>query len=166
MNFVELYKNDKLRISEMSKMATSIVREHFDPLIGKAQNDYMLQMFQTEDAIYKQLENGYRYFFVKEDDRTVGFTAFYPREGAMYLSKFYLYKSERRKGYASKMLDFIVSETKAAGLDGIELNVNRGNDACRVYEHMGFEIIREEKNDIGNGFFMDDYVYRLDVKER
>ena len=43
----------------MSKMATEIVREHFEPLIGKEQNDYMLEMFQTEDAIKKQLEKGY-----------------------------------------------------------------------------------------------------------
>ncbi|MBE5958254.1 MAG: GNAT family N-acetyltransferase [Lachnospiraceae bacterium] len=163
MYFIELSKDDDKGISEMSVMATSIVREHFDPLIGKTQNDYMLQMFQTEDAIREQLENGYRYYFVKADDKVVGFTAFYPREGAMYLSKFYLYKTERKKGYASKMLDFIKDETKAAGLYGIELNVNRGNDACQVYDHMGFRIIREEKNDIGNGFFMDDYVYRLEV---
>ena len=30
-------------------------------------------------------------------------------------------------------------------------------------EKLGFRIIRSEKNDIGNGFFMDDYVCRLEV---
>jgi len=28
-----------------------------------------------------------------------------------------------------------------------------------VYEHLGFVKIGEEKNDIGQGFFMDDYVF-------
>ena len=61
MKFVELFKDDDGGISEMSEMATSIVRDHFDPIIGTAQNDYMISLFQTKDAIKKQLSNGYRY---------------------------------------------------------------------------------------------------------
>ena len=163
MDFVELFAEDGSGIIDMSEMATEIVREHFDPIIGKEQNDYMLAMFQTKEAIRRQLESGYRYFFVKDGIKTIGFIAFYPRESGMYLSKFYLYRTERGKGYSRQMLDFIVSETKREGLDGIELNVNRENRACRVYEHLGFKIIRSEKNSIGSGFYMDDYVYRLDL---
>lgn len=150
-------------ISEMSKMATVIVREHFDPLIGKAQNDYMLQKFQTEDAIREQLRSGYQYFFVREDGRNIGFLAFYPKGNALYLSKFYLYKSERGKDYSRRMLEFIVAHARALHLDGIELNVNKQNSACRAYESLGFKLLRAEKNSLGSGFYMDDYVYRLEV---
>lgn len=163
MKFVELFKDDDGGISEMSEMATSIVRDHFDPIIGKAQNDYMISLFQTKDAIKKQLSNGYRYFFVKDDNKDLGFLAFYPKTDAMYLSKFYLYKSERGKEYARRMLNLVIEETKKAGMNGIELNVNKNNPACRVYESLGFKIIRDEKNDIGNGFYMDDHVYRLEI---
>ena len=163
MHFKELSSDNEQGIAEMSKMATAIVREHFDPLIGKAQNDYMLQLFQSEDAIAKQLDSGYRYFFVADGERTVGFIAFYPKGQVMYLSKFYLYRDERGKGYAHQMLDFIVQETKKIGRDGIELNVNKSNPVCQVYEHLGFKKIRDEKNDIGHGFYMDDFVYRLDL---
>lgn len=147
----------------MSKMATEIVREHFEPLIGKEQNDYMLEMFQTEDAIKKQLEKGYNYFFVRDDNKNLGFLAFYHREDAIYLSKFYLYKSERGKGYARQMLEFIIYNAKELKLKGIELNVNKQNSACQSYEGLGFKILRSEKNSIGNGFYMDDYVYRLEL---
>ncbi len=163
MHFKELSSDNEQGIAEMSKMATAIVREHFDPLIGKAQNDYMLQLFQSEDAIAKQLDSGYRYFFVADGERTVGFIAFYPKGQVMYLSKFYLYRDERGKGYAHQMLDFIVQETKKIGRNGIELNVNKLNPVCQVYEHLGFKKIRDEKNDIGHGFYMDDFVYRLDL---
>ncbi len=163
MKFIELFANDREGISKMSHMATEIVREHFDPIIGKAQNDYMISLFQTEESISTQLQNGYRYFFIEDNDKTIGFTAFYPRDNAMYLSKFYLYKEERGKGYSRKMLEFIIRESKLLNLNGIELNVNKENDACLAYEHLGFQIIRAEKNDIGNGFIMDDYVYRLDI---
>jgi len=163
MRFTELFKENADGISAMSEMATAIVREHFDPLIGKEQNDYMISMFQTETAIKNQLESGYRYFFAEDNDRNVGFIAFYPKETAMYLSKFYLYKQERGKGYAHQMLDFVTDESRKCGMNAIELNVNKHNSACQAYDRLGFRIIRSEKNDIGNGFFMDDYVYRLDI---
>lgn len=69
MEYTELFADDEVKIGEMSEMATEIVREHFDPIIGKAQNDYMLKLFQTKEAIKKQLEDGYRYFFVRNDGR-------------------------------------------------------------------------------------------------
>ncbi|MBE6110497.1 MAG: GNAT family N-acetyltransferase [Erysipelotrichaceae bacterium] len=159
MEFVRL-ENDEKEIERMSAMATAIVREHFDPLIGKEQNDYMLSLFQTPGAIAAQLAEGYRYYFVRKDGEDIGFTAFYPRQDAMYLSKFYLYRQERAKGYAHAMMEFVESETRKEGLQAVELNVNRFNSAVQVYEKLGFEIIREEKNEIGHGFIMDDYVFR------
>ena len=163
MVFEYLKPEDVAGIAEMSAMATEIVREHFDPIIGKAQNDYMLQKFQTADAIRDQLVHGYQYFFVSEDGRTVGFLAFYPQEEAMYLSKLYLYKTERGKGYSRQMVDFVARKAREAGLPAIELNVNRDNSAVRAYERLGFQMIRTEKNDIGEGFFMDDFVFRLEL---
>lgn len=43
------------------------------------------------------------------------------------------------------------------------LNVNKKNPAAAVYRHMGFQLLREEKNDIGNGFYMDDYVFLYQI---
>ena len=163
MVFERLLLSDEEKIREMSDMATEIVREHFDPLIGKAQNDYMIARFQTPAAIRDQLEHGYRYYFVKEDGRNLGFLAFYPKDHCMYLSKFYLYKEERGKGISREMLGFVIQKTQEAGLSSIELNVNRHNSAIYAYEKLGFKIIREEKNDIGQGFYMDDYVFCLEV---
>ena len=162
MEYIELLVTDEAGISKMSKMATEIVREHFDTLIGKEQNDYMIAMFQTEQAIKEQIENGYKYFFVCDEERTVGFMAFFPKKDAMYLSKFYLYKAERGKGYSHHMLEFVIKNAKQLNLNAIELNVNKKNSACYAYEKLGFKILRSEKNSIGNGFYMDDYVYRFD----
>ena len=136
MEYIELSPEDKAGICEMSKMATAIVRE--------------------------QLKSGYHYFFVREENRNLGFLAFYPKKDVLYLSKFYLYKSERGKGYSHDMMTFVITNAKELKLNGIELNVNKHNSACRAYESLGFKIVRSEKNDIGNGFYMDDYVYRLD----
>ena len=164
MVFEYLKPEDEAGIVEMSAMATEIVREHFDPIIGRAQNDYMLQKFQTVGAIRGQLAHGYQYYFVLEAGHRVGFLAFYPKEDVMYLSKLYLYKTERGKGYSRRMVDFVAGKAREAGLAAIELNVNRDNSAVRAYEKLGFQMIRAEKNDIGEGFFMDDFVFRLELK--
>ena len=54
LDFTPLDGKDAVAVNEMSHLATDIVREHFDPLIGKAQNDYMLARFQTPQAIEEQ----------------------------------------------------------------------------------------------------------------
>lgn len=162
MIFEILLPGDKEEINEMSGMATAIVRDYYDPIIGKDQNDYMLKMFQTPEAIAEQLEHGYRYYFVRENGKNLGFVAFYPRENALYLSKLYLYKDERGKGYAREILEFLKTQARKLGFNRIELNVNRNNDTRFIYEKLGFTVAWEEKNDIGNGFYMDDYVYAIE----
>lgn len=163
MYFEILLPGDIDEIREMSEMATSIVREHYDPILGKEQNDYMLKMFQSEEAIAEQLEHDYRYYFAREENgKDLGFIAFYPRENALYLSKLYLYKESRGKGHAHTILDFLKVQAKELGLNRIELNVNRFNESRFIYEKLGFTVAREEKNDIGHGYYMDDYVYMLE----
>ena len=161
LDFERVQAGETEKIEALSALATAIVREHFDPIIGKAQNDYMLAMFQTVPAIMGQLEHGYRYYFVTAaDGARIGFVAFYPRGGELVLSKFYLVKAMRGRGYARRMLDFVLENARALGCGAVVLNVNRDNPSTRVYEALGFTRVREEKNDIGGGFFMDDYVYR------
>lgn len=160
MIFEKIVLDDQSKIMELSEFATEIVREHFDPIIGKEQNNYMLQKFQTAEAITGQLEQGYHYYVIYDDDKhKIGFLAFCEREQELYLSKFYLQKEQRGYGYAKEMLSFVINHTKDIGLKMIVLNVNRDNPAIHAYEHLGFQKIAEEKNDIGNGFFMDDYVF-------
>ena len=163
LEFVPLDGNDAAAVREMSALATGIVREHYDPIIGKAQNDYMIARFQTLEAVAEQLARGFAYRFVRADGANVGFLAYYPRGEAMYLSKFYLRKEARGRGYARRMLAFVAAEARKAGLRAVELNVNKNNPSRFIYEKLGLRKIRDEKIDIGGGFFMDDFVYRLDV---
>ena len=163
--FERLVPDDGDGILAMSRLATDILREHYDPILGKAQNDYMLEKFQSVEAINHQLASGYQYYFVRAAGRDIGFLAFYPKGEALYLSKLYLLKEERGKGYSRQMVDFIVGKARDASLGAIELNVNKYNDAILAYESLGFRRVRAEKNDIGCGYFMDDYVYALNVDD-
>jgi ribosomal protein S18 acetylase RimI-like enzyme len=163
MNFYQIELGNQENVALLSNLASYIVKEHFDPIIGSDQNDYMISKFQTVEAISEQLKQGYQYYFCMLANEIAGFVAFYKRNGTMYLSKFYLKKEFRRKGLSKKMLSFVVDKTKAADMKIIILNVNRNNDAIKAYEQMGFYKIGEEKNDIGHGYFMDDYVMQYDI---
>ena len=164
MKIEALKPNDSKGIEEMSRLATAIMREHYDPIIGKEQNDYQLERFQSVLAIKNQIRDGYRYYFVKDGETYIGFLAFYPRNDALYLSKYYVVKDRRGKGIGKQMLSFLVKQAKAMSLKAIELNVNRRNPTVEIYKALGFSIIREEDNEIGHGFIMDDYVFRLEVR--
>lgn len=151
-------------VETLSKVATEIVREYYDPLLGTAQNDYMLEKFQSVRAVTEQLAHGYQYYLAREGGTVLGFLGFYPRGDALYLSKLYLYREQRGRGYGRRMLVFLRGQAAALGLGAIELNVNKYNPSIAVYERLGFVRIRDEVNDIGQGYVMDDYVYRLELR--
>lgn len=153
---------DKNTIKQMSQLASEIVKEHYDPILGNEQNDYMIQRFQSVTAIENQLNDGYNYYFVCNEQKKnkVGFLAFYKKENELYLSKFYLKKGCRGKGYSKDMLKFLITIAKEWKVPAIVLNVNKYNPSIDVYERLGFQRIREETIDIGDGYYMDDYVYQ------
>lgn len=166
VTFVSADQNNPADIAELSQFATAILKQHFDPIVGEEQNDYMLSMFQSEHSLKEQISHGYRYYWVKEQGKNAGFIAFYPRNGKMYLSKFYLHKDYRGKKLGKKMLAFVEQEAKKEQLPAVFLNVNKENfDVIEIYKHMGFFISGKEKNDIGNGYFMDDYIMEYPIEK-
>lgn len=165
LQFEELHAGDYGRIAQMSALASAIVKEYYDPILGAQQNDYMIAMFQSEQSIARQLEEGKRYFFARYGGENIGFFCFYPHDDVMYLSKLYLRRDMRGRGFARPILRLIAEESRKCGLYAIELNVNKHNRTMEIYERLGFVRVRSEKIDIGSGYCMDDYVYRLKLEQ-
>ena len=63
----------------------------------------------------------------------------------------------------SQQIDFIIGDILPSHATAVELNVNRDNPAISFYKKLGFGIKREEDIDIGEGFFMNDYVLSLQL---
>ena len=162
MTFEELTV-ESVDINKLVDMASVIWHEHYDKLIGVEQVVYMLNKFLSVEAIEEQLKRGYVYDFVCVGGQRVGFVSYCIKSDCLYLSKLYLLKSERGKGYSKEIIAFLKDKAKSANRTSIVLNVNKGNDAIKAYEALGFKRLRAEKNDIGGGYFMDDYVYELKV---
>lgn len=139
-------------------LATTIWTEHYTPIIGKEQVDYMLNKFQSIDAIKNQLEEGGEYFIIKHKEIPVGYLSYYNREETLFLSKIYVLSTSRGKGIGKAAMSFIQSNAIKMSCPSISLTVNKYNTASiKAYEKMGFKKIEELIIDIGNGFIMDDF---------
>ena len=154
------------QIESVARLADEIWREWFPSIISESQIDYMLEKFQSAEAVGKQLSEGYRYFIIRKGETYVGYTGVRPDpDGRLFLSKLYIKKEYRGRGYASETFSFLKELCKENGLHGIWLTVNKNNESTiNVYKHCGFKIIGEDVTDIGNGFVMDDYFFQLDTE--
>ena len=151
-------------IRAIADLANVIWHEHFTPIIGIEQVEYMLKKFQSYEAISDMVKNdGYTYYMAEDDNGLAGYLGAHAETDNVFLSKIYVEKSHRRTGIASAMLDMVKRDF--ADKDYMWLTVNRNNDiAVATYNALGFELWREQVSDIGNGFVMDDYVFRYDLK--
>lgn len=147
-------------IPQLAQIADEVWHEYFPCILSAGQIDYMVDQFQSEHALRDQLEHqGYQYYFLMENGTVVGYTGIKPERNALFLSKLYLLKQYRGRGFSSKAFAFLKQYCAERGLKSIWLTVNRHNaDTIAVYKHRGFLVVREEQTDIGNGYVMDDYV--------
>jgi diamine N-acetyltransferase len=161
LQFVPVRTPEQLAI--VAALAHEIWYEFYVPLIGRAQVDYMVGKFQNAAAMQSQIDQGYEYFLVHQEDasgvgRDIGYCAVQEQPGgALFLSKFYLHKSARGTGTGRKCMEFIEEFARRRGLSLLWLTVNKGNPSVQAYQRLGFQIAADLVMDIGGGFVMDDY---------
>jgi ribosomal protein S18 acetylase RimI-like enzyme len=161
MNKVHLKKVTRHReILETSGIAHVVWREHYNGIISNEQVEYMLSRFQSPDAISKAVSEGYEYYIIRRLGVSAGYLAIKPGEpaGEMFLSKIYLLKDYRGKGYAYDAISQLEEKCRRQRLSSIWLTVNKGNPSVDTYKKIGFEISEEKVTDIGSGYVMDDYI--------
>jgi diamine N-acetyltransferase len=154
-------------VVEVERLARGIWPQHYNPIIGHAQVAYMLEKFQSADAITAQIASGCDYYLTKLDGKAVGYIGLIPEldKRRMMLSKIYVERSSRGQGVGRAMLDFVEAQCRSHDLSTLWLTVNRFNEVTiKWYEHNGYMIAGEVKKDIGGGFFMDDYLMEKPIR--
>ncbi|NAS14072.1 GNAT family N-acetyltransferase [Poritiphilus flavus] len=157
---------DQGEISRTVELASKIWNDHYVPIIGQQQVDYMLEKFQSEPAIKEQINSGYEYFLLRDHGKELGYLGLIPDhpKGKLMISKIYLDKSARGGGYGGQLLSFTQNLATHRQFSAIWLTVNRHNkNTIAWYEKKGFVKTQEIKQDIGNGYFMDDYVMEMSL---
>lgn len=148
------------QIADVVHLAREIWQEHYVPIIGREQVDYMLGNFQSEQAVTVQIAEACEYYIVVQDKKSFGYMAVIPneREASLMLSKIYVKKEARGHGFGWKMLAFVEDLCRSRHIQKIWLTVNKNNHhSITWYTRMGFTKTASLVQDIGEGFVMDDY---------
>jgi ribosomal protein S18 acetylase RimI-like enzyme len=164
-----------LRIAErhelprIAEIAAPIWHEHYTPIIGTVQIEYMLKNMYSTDALIKQNSEGQIFYFITENETEIGFIAISKKsEGQWFLHKFYIDIDYQNLSIGSKVIDEIVSLIKAGDTSKnieIRLTVNRNNfKSINFYFKHGYTIESVADFDIGNGFFMNDFIMKKIIK--
>jgi GNAT superfamily N-acetyltransferase len=141
-------------------------------IISQEQIDFMLDWMYSDDSLATQMNTGCKFYIASiknenSDWDAVGFCSVSPDdekvEGpkAHKLNKLYVLPSAHGTGAGKALLNKAIEVAKSEGSGSLFLQVNKHNNAYTFYLIHGFEKEAEFKFDIGNGFFMDDYVMRL-----
>ena len=118
----------------------------------------MLEKFQSAEAIENQILDGnYKYYTIISNKSPLGYLAIKKEEDALFLSKIYILKFFRGKGFGKITMNFIENQARDLSCNKIFLTVNKHNtNSIIAYEKIGFKKIEELVIDIGNGYVMDD----------
>ena len=156
-NFREAGIND---IPQIRDLTFRVWPQTYASILTPEQVDYMLDMMYSEASLQKQMENGSRFIIIYRDETPVGFAAFflYKMESIYKLDKIYILPDQQGKGTGQALLNQVIESVTEKGGRSLLLNVNRHNKARGFYEKNGFEIIEEGDFDIGNGYYMNDYI--------
>lgn len=160
--------NSDEEIKALAECAKIIWNEYYSTILSQAQIDYMVEQFQSFDAIKKSIEKEhYIYYILCNKENVIAYCGFQPQEQHLFLSKLYVQKPWRGHGYAGQMLAKMMDYAKQNQLDSIVLTCNRYNNASLdFYRRKGFTVIDRADNNIGHGFVMEDYILQRPVSEK
>ena len=148
-------------------------------IISQEQIDFMLDWMYSDDSLATQMNTGCAFYIasIKKDNEqwdAIGFCSVSPEEEegntstdkvegvkAHKLNKLYVLPTAQGTGAGKALLNKAIEVAQSEGSGSLFLQVNKHNNAYSFYLKHGFEKEAEFKFDIGNGFFMDDFVMRL-----
>lgn len=129
--------------------------------LGEEQIRYMLDKMYNKGELLGQMRKGHIFLIATEGSQDVGFAGFSlinPEEYAYKLHKLYVLPEMHGKGVGKILINEVVDIVRQNDGRTLELNVNRNNKAKDFYERAGFKIKETVNLEIGNGFYMNDYV--------
>ena len=158
-------------INTIGFIAQQIWPDTYGKIISPEQMQYMINLFYSPASLRRQMvEDHHRFIIVEHDEEAIGFASWseladpgQTGTGLYKLHKLYVLPGIQGRGLGRAILQFIYDTIRPEGATGLRLNVNRYNKATQFYERVGFSVVGEEDVDIGNGYFMNDYIMEIPV---
>lgn len=151
-------QNDIEAIQEISKITWADTYT----FLPNGQMEFMLDWMYSSSSLLKQMNNGHQFFVAEYENKIVGFASTSLQELNIYkLNKLYVLPIIQKIGAGKALLKRVVAFAKENSAKEIQLQVNRNNNAKDFYLKQGFVVLYEADFEIGNGYFMNDYVMSL-----
>jgi len=126
------------------------------------QMEFMLDWMYSTTSLQQQMQNGHHFFVALVDEIIVGFASVSKQdESISKLNKLYILPTTQKTGAGKALLQRVIAFAQENDVKEIQLQVNRNNNAKDFYIKHGFTILYEADFEIGNGYFMNDYVMSL-----
>lgn len=168
--------NDEIRITPATESDIPLLRDMaratfyptYRAILSPGQLDYMYDWMYSEESLTRQMREGHR-FFIARDGATgtaLGYVSIEPQgERLVHLQKIYVCPEQQGRYVGRALIERAFDEARRLFPDGhgrVELNVNRQNPALAFYRHMGMHVASSGDFDIGNGYYMNDYIMAID----
>jgi len=147
--------------SLIQRLAESIWWKHYPSIIGEEQVRFMLNKMYNLETLENQIsEERQLYFILENDAQELGFICIELHENSLaFIHKFYILQNQQRKGSGALALELILKQFSE--INCIRLQVNRQNyQAINFYFKQGFVIEEVADFDIGDGYFMNDFIMK------
>lgn len=147
-------------------IAADVWPKTFRNILSPEQIAYMMKMMYAPEVMERELAQGFYFEALFLDGEPAGYVSYsaYGEPGEAKLHKVYLLEKYQGRGYGSLLLRHVADRCRELGFRGLRLNVNKHNErARRAYLRNGYQEIEAVKIDIGDGFFMDDFVMRREL---
>jgi len=161
----------KDELPRIRALAEPIWHEHYIPIIGNEQVEYMLQNMYSTEALIKQNQEGQDFYFIKKNEEEIGFIAISKKsEGQWFLHKFYISIEHQNKHLGAEVIEelkALLHEHDKSDVIELRLTVNRENfKSINFYFKHGFKIESVADFDIGNGYFMNDFILLKSIRKQ
>lgn len=164
--------NDRAFIRAVSERTWPSTYGH---IISQEQIDFMLDWMYSDQSLAEQFAKGHQFFIANLNGEDIGFCSvseeLYGTDNEKSvpsnslkqykLNKLYVLPMAHGTGAGKALLQKAIHTAQAEGASSLFLQVNKHNNAYSFYLKQGFVKEAEFKFEIGNGFYMDDYVMRL-----
>ncbi|MEN9973300.1 MAG: hypothetical protein RIS20_1647 [Bacteroidota bacterium] len=147
----------------LETLARRIWPHTYSDIISTEQMEFMLNWMYSTETLSQQWRDGHEFYLISKDNTDIGFIALEQAGHELKVNKVYVLPEIQGSGAGKQLMDKAIERAKAKNCTHIFLQVNRANKAKFFYDNLGFTIRSEEDFDIGNGFFMNDYVMELKV---
>ena len=136
----------------------------YGSILSQEQIDYMLTWMYSSETLQKQMLEGHQFYIAELDHATLGFAGVSNEGNAKFkLHKLYVVPTTQKTGAGKALLQKVMEFARSNGGTKLILQVNRHNNAKGFYEKQGFTVLDEVKLDVGNGFYMDDYIMQYNL---